>query len=192
MLADLRLADALDHRLHLALLRRVDVELDARVQILDVLADHHEVDVAARRGHAGVGLRGTEVRIKVELLAERHVHRAEAGPELGRERALQRDAVAPHGLERVLRKGRAVLRHRGHADVVDVPLDLHAGRFDGAAGRFDDLRARAVARDQRDGVRQDALPKTSARTKSYFPRSGDAGAENGGGPATRRGPSLLL
>src|SRR6266702_6540504 len=177
MLADLRLADALDHRLHLALLRRVDVELDARVQILDVLADHHEVDVAARRGHAGVGLRGTEVRIKVELLAERHVHRAEAGPELGRERALQRDTIAPHGLERVLRKGRAVLRHRGHADVVDVPLDLHAGRLDRTAGRFDDLRARAIARTERARMGQNALPKTSARTKAYFPRSHGACAQ---------------
>ena len=56
-----------------------------------------------------------------------------------------------------------MLCHRGHADIVNVPLDLHAGRFDRTTCGLDDLRARAVARDERDGVRQDRLPKTSAR-----------------------------
>ena len=191
MLADLGLADALDHRLHLALLRRVDVELDARVEILDVLADHHEVDVAARRGHAGVGLRGPEIRVEVELLAQRDVHRAEAGPELRRERALQRDAVAAHGLERILGEGRAVLRHRGHADVVDIPLDLHAGRFDGTACGLDDFRARAVARDERDGVRQHRLPKTSARPEIVSRTITRRRRPDTRGPATRRGLSLM-
>ena len=165
MLADLHLREPLDGLLDLAFLRRVDVELDSRVQVLDVLADHHEVDVTARRGHAGVGLRRAEVGVEVELLPERHVHRAKAGPELRRERALERDTVAPHGLERIFRERRAVLCHRWHADVVDIPLDLHAGRFDGAAGRLDDLRARAVTRDQRDGVGQDALPNAQRETE---------------------------
>jgi hypothetical protein len=41
---------------------------------------------------------------------------------------------------------------------VNVPLDRHAGRFDGAAGGVDDLRTRAVAWDQGDAVRQSGLP----------------------------------
>src|SRR5438105_2631194 len=178
MLADLGLADPLDHRLDLPLLGRIDVELDARVEILDVLAHHDQVDVAARGGHAGIGLRRPQVRVQVELLAERHVHRAKAGAELGRERALERDAVAPHRLESLFWKRRAALRHRGHADIVNVPLDLHAGGFDGAACGLDDLRARAIARDERDGVRQDRLPKTSPRPKSYRRRAARAGAES--------------
>src|SRR5207248_2040153 len=78
--------------------------------------------------------------------------------ELGRERALERDAVSPHGLECVLRERRAVLCHRRHADVMDIPLDLDAGRFDRTTGCLDDLRARAITRNERDRMRQDALP----------------------------------
>src|SRR5437879_3709916 len=168
MLTDARLADSLDDRLHLALLRRVDVELDARVEVLDVLAHHDEVDVAARRGHARVRLRRPEVRVQVELLAQRDIHRAKACAEFGREGALERDAVASHRLERFLGERRAVLCHRGHADLLHVPLDLHAGRLDRTAGRLDDLRARAVTRDQRDGVCQDALPLAVTTFASYF------------------------
>src|SRR6266550_942646 len=168
MLADLRLADPFDDRLDLALLGRVHVELDARIEVLDVLANDDQIDVTAWRGHARLGLRGSEVRVQVELLAEGDVDRAEARPELGRERALERDAVSPHGLERVLRERRAVLCHRGHADVVDIPLDLHTGRFDRTAGRRDDLRARAVTRNERDRMRQDALPLASTTSASYF------------------------
>src|SRR5438034_9637528 len=163
MLADLGFADPLDHRLDLALLGRIDVELDPRVQVLDVLADHDKVDVTAWRGDPGVGLRRPQVRVQVELLTERHIDRAKAGAELGRERTLERDAVAPHRLESLFWKRRAALGPRGHADIVNVPLDLHAGGFDRTTCGLDDLRARPVTRDERDGVRQDRLPKTSAR-----------------------------
>src|SRR2546430_12498191 len=102
MLADLRLREPLDGLLDLALLGRVDVELDPGVEVLDVLAHHDQVDVPARRGHAGVRLRRPEIRVKVKLLAQRDVHGAKAGAELGRERALQRYAVATYRLEGVL------------------------------------------------------------------------------------------
>src|SRR5438132_1078818 len=170
MLADLGLADPLDNRLDLLLLRRVDVEFDPCVEVLDVLADHDQIDVAAWSGHPGIGLRRPKVRVQVELLAERHIDRAKAGSELGRERSLKGDAVAPHRLESLFWKRRAALRHRGHADIVNVPLDLHAGSLDRAARCLDDLRARAVTRDQRDGVRQDALPFAVATVASYFAR----------------------
>jgi hypothetical protein len=41
---------------------------------------------------------------------------------------------------------------------VNVPLDLNAGRFDGAARCVDDLGTRAVAWDERDAVRQCVSP----------------------------------
>src|SRR5207253_7259582 len=144
--------------------------LDPRAQVLDVLADHDKVDVTAWRGDPGVGLRRPQVRVQVELLTQRHIDRAKAGAELGRERSLEGDAVAPHRLESLFWKRRAALGHRGHADIVNVPLDLHAGRLDRAARCLDDLRARAVTRDQRDGVRQDALPFAVATVASYFAR----------------------
>src|SRR6266513_176415 len=178
MLADLGLADPLDNRLDLPLLGRIDVELDPRVEVLDVLAHHDQVDVAARRGHAGVGLRRPEVRIQVELLAERNVDRTKAGAELGRERSLERDAVAPNRIEGLFWERRAALGHRRHADLVDVPLDLPAGRLDRTACGSDDFRARAVARDERDGVRQNRLPKSAARRKSYRRRAARAEAQS--------------
>ena len=154
MVADLRLREALDELLDLLLLGRVHVELDPGVEVLNVLAHDHEVDIAAGRRYPGIGLRGAEVCVEVELLAQGDVHRAKPCAELGRERTLERDAIAADRVECVFWKGRAVLLHCGHADLVDIPADLHAGRFDRTTCGFDDLRARAVARNQRDGVGQ--------------------------------------
>src|SRR5207253_9798346 len=136
--------------------------LDPRAQVLDVLADHDKVDVTAWRGDPGVGLRRPQVRVQVELLTQRHIDRAKAGAELGRERTLERDAVAPHRLESLFWKRRAALGHRGHADIVNVPFDLHAGRFDRATCGLDDLRARPVTWDQSDGVSHEGLHFTVA------------------------------
>src|SRR6185503_10977770 len=111
-----------------------------------------------RRLHALVRPGGSEVRVEVELLAQRDVHRAHPGAELGRERALKPDLVPAHGVERRLRERVAELLERGQADVVDVPLDPYAGRFDGAARRLDDLGARAVTRDEGDAVWQLTFP----------------------------------
>src|SRR3982751_2100341 len=117
MVADLRLREALDELLDLLLLGRVDIEFDARVEVFDVLADDDEVDVATRCRYPGIGLGRPEIRVEVKLLSQRDIHGAKAGAELGRERSLERYTVAPHGVERVLRERRAVILHRGHADV---------------------------------------------------------------------------
>src|SRR5512143_2529103 len=61
----------LDDVAHALQLGRVQVELDPRIEILDVLAHDDEVDVAHRRVDALVGLRRPEVRVEVELLARR-------------------------------------------------------------------------------------------------------------------------
>src|SRR5207237_5624714 len=90
--------------------------------------------------------------------------------ELGRQRALEHDAIAPHRFERLLGERRALLCHRRNADLLDVPFDLDPSRFDGSPRGLDDLRARAVTREQRDAVSQcGVLPLCASTTAaSYF------------------------
>ena len=113
VLADLRVRRLLDDVADLLELGRSDVELDPGVEVLDVLADDDEVDVAHRRLHSGVGLRGTEIGVEVELLAQRDVDRAHPGPELRRERSLETDLVAADRVERGLGECVAELLERG-------------------------------------------------------------------------------
>ena len=146
--APLRL-DPLDEleRLGLALL-----ELDAGVEVLGVLSDDDDVDVVVARAGAGDRERRTQVHVEVELLAQRHVHAAEAGADRRGDRALDGDLVLADRLDDVVGQRRAVLVHDVLAGVGDLPLDVDAGRLDDAAHRRGDLGTDAVAGDERDGV----------------------------------------
>ena len=90
------------------------LELDARVEVLGVLADDHEVDAVVARADARVGLAGPQAGVEPELVAQRDVHRAEAGADRRRDRALERDLVRADGRERVVGQRRAGLLH--HVD----------------------------------------------------------------------------
>ena len=86
--ADLRVRFLFDDGADPGELGRIEVELDAGVQVFDVLADDDEIDVAHRGLDPGIRLRGAQVGVEVELLAQRDVHRPHSGPELRRERTL--------------------------------------------------------------------------------------------------------
>ena len=131
---------------------RADHVLDARVEVLGVLAHDHEVDVLVARLDALEGPRGPEVRVQAEHLAERDVDAAEAAADGRRDRALERDPVAAHRLEHVLRERGAVLGHDGLARVLDLPLEGDARRIEDAPGGLRQLRPDAVAGDQGDAV----------------------------------------
>ena len=73
-----RPAEPLDGPDHLARLVLPLLELDAGVEVLGVLADHHQVDVLVAAAHARVPLGGTHQREEVELAAQRHVDAADA------------------------------------------------------------------------------------------------------------------
>ena len=71
-----------------------------------------------------------------------------------RDRPLQRDAVRADRVEHVARGSGLPpfsLHHVG-AGVLDVPVELDAGRLEHAAGRLGQLGAGAVAGDQGDSV----------------------------------------
>src|SRR5947209_18078236 len=84
---------------------------DALPIFLVVLAADHEVDVLVSGAHARIPLAGTKAAVEVQLLAERDVHAAKAGPDRGRDRALDGDAVGADRLQDVLGQRRAVAVH---------------------------------------------------------------------------------
>ncbi len=128
--------------------------LDPGVEVLGVLADDDQVDVVEPAAHAGVALAGADLAVKVELLAERDVDRAEAAADRRCDRPLQRcagltDRVEHFGRQRIA----AVLLHHIGAGLADVPLELDAGRLENAPRRFGELRPGAVAGDEDYAVR---------------------------------------
>ena len=130
-----------------------DLVLDPRVEILGRLADDHDVDVLVARADAGIALAGAHLRVEVEALSQRDVDRAEAAADRRRDRPLERDAALPDRLENVLGKRvSAVLLHHVAARVLDVPVEVDAGRLEHAARRLGQLRAGAVAGDQGHSV----------------------------------------
>ena len=131
---------------------RADHVLDARVQVLGVLADDHEVDVVVARLEALDRAGRAQVRVQAEHLAQRDVDAAEAGADRRRDRALERDLVAPDRLQDVLRERRPVLGHDALAGVLDLPLEGDARGVEDTAGRLRQLRTDAVAGDQGDSM----------------------------------------
>ena len=132
---------------------RADLVLDARVEILGRLADDHEVDVLVARPDSGIALARPHLSVQVEALAERDVDRAEAAADRGRDRALERDAARPDRVQDAFgQRIPTVLLHDVAARVLDVPVELDAGRLEDAARRLAQLRAGAVAGDQGDSV----------------------------------------
>ncbi len=83
-------------------LLRALLELDARVQVLGVLADDHEVRLGEAGADAVVGLARPDAGVQVELLAERDVDRAVARADRRRGRALDRHAALADRIERAV------------------------------------------------------------------------------------------
>ena len=76
--------------------------LDARVEVLRVLAHDDEVDILVPRAHPFVRLARAQAGVQPELVAQRDVDRAEAGADRRGDRPLQGHAVRLHRRERLL------------------------------------------------------------------------------------------
>ena len=97
--------------------------LDARVQVLGVLADDDQVDVLVARLDALDGLRGSEVRVQVERLAQGDVDRSEALADGRRDWSLEGHAGLADRVEHRLGERRAVSRDLGLAGVDAAPIE---------------------------------------------------------------------
>src|SRR5438270_10141057 len=125
------------------------LKLDARIDVVGVLAHDDEVEVAAQVASTSVSLDRPDQGVEVEGLAERDVDAAEAAADGRRDRSLQRDLVLADRREHRVRERRAELGDRGLTCLLDVPLELDTGGFEDPNCRFADLRAHAVPRNQR-------------------------------------------
>ena len=128
----------------------VDVVLDAGIEALRVLADHHQIDAAVSRLDAGEAPCRSHVRVEIELLAQRDVRAAIALADGRRERTFQRKLVAPDRLQRLRGNRRAVGGHGPSPGRRAFPLQLRARGLDHLDRGVDHLRSDPVAGDQRD------------------------------------------
>jgi hypothetical protein len=124
--------------------------LDPGVEVLGRLADDDQVDVLVARTDARIALARADLAVEVECLPQGHVHRPEAAPDRSRDRALQGDSGPLDRVEDVIRKRiPAEAIHHVRPRLLDVPVELDAGRLQDAARRLGQLRAGAVAGNQR-------------------------------------------
>ena len=150
--ADGRAVQLLQEAAQVLRLRRVLLELDPGVQVLGVLPDDHDVGLGEAGADALIGLAGTDARVEVELLAQEHVDRAKARAHGRGGGALDAHPVALDRLQRAVRERRALLGVDVLPGRLLVPVELDAGGLQHAAGGLDELRAGAVAGDDRDVV----------------------------------------
>src|SRR5207248_9149337 len=126
--------------------------------------------VLEARPDARIALDRAHLRVHVELLAQRDVHRAEPTADRRRDRAFEGHAGLTDRLEHVGRERIAsVLVHDVGAGLADVPVEVDPGRLEHAARRLGQLRADAVAWNENYPVRHavhsnwSVVPAESAR-----------------------------
>ena len=126
--------------------------LEARVEILGVLAHDDEVHVLEPARHAREVLHRPQVGVEVERLAQPDVHAGEPFADRRRDRPLQRDLVPLDRLEQLRRERLVEALERRDPGIVLLPFDRQRRRLEDSRDRFRDFRADAVAGDERDGV----------------------------------------
>ena len=95
-------------------------------------------------------MRRAHVGVQVEVAAQGHVDRTEATTDRRGQRALQGHLVAGDRIERGLRQQFTVLLHRGQPGLGVFVLQAGAEPVEHVQGRVHDLRADAIAADDRD------------------------------------------
>ncbi len=131
-----------------------DPVLDARVEVLGVLADDDEIHVLVARVDALDRLRWAKVGVQVEGLAKGDVDRSEAFADGRRDRTLQGDLGLADGIENRFRERRPMDGNLGFAGIDATPLELHAGRVQDGDRGIGKLGPDAVTGYQRDCVGQ--------------------------------------
>ena len=136
--------------------------LDPRVDVLGVLAEDHHVRlrrITKRARHSREVAHRAKADKEVELLADRHVERADSAADRCGQRALDRDRVVARRVDRLLRQPDVVpVEPRGLLSRVDLhPVDLACpavGLVDGCVDHGlhhgSDVDADPVAFDERD------------------------------------------
>ena len=128
-------------------LPHADVVLDPRVQAFGVLPHDDDIDIVVSSARHD-RFRGTDVRIQVEVLAQRHVDGPEARSDGRRQGPLETEPVPLDRIERLLGQQIVSLLDRGEARVLPVPLQRGARRIQNPDHFLRDRRSDSVARYQ--------------------------------------------
>jgi hypothetical protein len=138
-------AGADGHRMRVVADRNVVLEAD--VEALEVLPDQDEIDVVvAPAGHDRADR--AQVGVKLELLAQAHVHRSVPAAHRRGERALQRHPGAADAVQCGLRQRISAFLDRRHPALLRFPREGHPQRVEDLHGRADDLRTDPVTGDE--------------------------------------------
>src|SRR5205823_14145367 len=124
----------------------------------------HEIDPVEAGGHARKIPDRTQVGVEIQRLAQADVDARKPFADRRRDRAFQRDLVAPDRFDEIGWQWRAGLTQCEDAGIVSFPVDLDAGRFEHANDGVGHFRADAVAWNQRDGARHTTLSAEAAET----------------------------
>mmetsp|Transcript_10786 Transcript_10786/g.32062 ORF Transcript_10786/g.32062 Transcript_10786/m.32062 type:complete len:323 (+) Transcript_10786:437-1405(+) len=123
--------------------------LQTRVLSLGVLANGHQVDIVVSRLVARDRHARPHVGVQIQLLAQGQIERPETLSNRGRHRALQADAVLLDRLEVLQRYHRVGAGVDRLANNLLVPSDRHAGGVEDLLHGLGDVRANAVAGEER-------------------------------------------
>jgi hypothetical protein len=160
------LVDIIDQRRGSRLAR---LELDARIEVLGVFADDHQVDghVVEEAADAGILLARPHAGVQPQGLAEIDIDTAETRAHRRGDGGLQGTAGAADALEHGVGDRVAGAGHEVHARLLHVPMDIYAGGVNRAAGRFGQFRPDAIAGNQGYFVRH-ATPRCSYQSRRRF------------------------
>jgi len=125
-----------------------DIVLEPRIQAFGVLANQHDIDIVVTSAGHDVAAR-PHVRVQVERLPKRHVHRPVSFTNRRFERTLECEFRAADRLERLVRHRRAFRGDAGGAGDLSVPVEVGAGRLENGEGGVGDVGPDAVTGDER-------------------------------------------
>ena len=118
---------------------------EAAVGVLDVLADHHQIDLFKAGLHARQGPHHPHIGEEAERLADENIDAPVTAANGRRGGPLEGHLLLGQQRERLVGDGVAILVDRGQAGVGVEPFDGHARGVEDAAHSLGDLGADAVA-----------------------------------------------
>jgi hypothetical protein len=153
VLGDLEAAQLVELRAEGGRIGRSSFELDPAIEVLRVLADDDEVDIAVPGANAGDRSGRPDRCEQVQILPQGDVDAPEALADGRRDGSLDRGAASPDRLQRTRGKQGTVRLERASARRPLLPSDVNPGGVEDHPGRCRDLRADPVAGDQDDLMR---------------------------------------